>query len=147
VVVKLLRDCEALAVAGIKINFSLECLFCCLQSLHSLVLLPTLVRASPSLGGSPACVLSLLLVTYWSQSAENYPSPFPLPLQDGPGPGTPEKSELVTRCWWLIPVILANSGGRDQEDQGLTSAQANSSVRSYHDKTLHTKGLMEWLKM
>jgi hypothetical protein len=29
--------------------------------------------------------------------------------------------------WWLTPAILANSGGRDQEDHGLKPAWANSS--------------------
>jgi hypothetical protein len=39
------------------------------------------------------------------------------------------------------------SGGRDQEDCGLKSAQANSSTRPYLKKTLHRKGLVEWLKV
>jgi hypothetical protein len=39
------------------------------------------------------------------------------------------------------------SGGRDREDCGLKPAQANSSVRPYHENTLHKKGLVEWLKV
>jgi hypothetical protein len=39
------------------------------------------------------------------------------------------------------------SGGRDQEDHGLKPAWANSSVRPYLEKTLHKKGLVEWLKV
>jgi hypothetical protein len=39
------------------------------------------------------------------------------------------------------------SGGRDEEDQGLKPAQANSSMRPYLEKTLHKKELVEWLKV
>jgi hypothetical protein len=42
------------------------------------------------------------------------------------------------------------SGGRDQEDHGSKPAwanQTNSSTRPYLEKILHTKGLLEWLKM
>jgi hypothetical protein len=39
------------------------------------------------------------------------------------------------------------SGGRDQEDQGLKPAQANSSARPYFKKTHHKKGLVKWLKV
>jgi hypothetical protein len=38
-------------------------------------------------------------------------------------------------------------GEADQEDLILKSAQANSSVRPYLEKTLHKKGLVEWLKV
>jgi hypothetical protein len=44
------------------------------------------------------------------------------------------------------------SGGRDQEDLGSKLAQANSSrdpilKKPYLEKTLHKKGLVEWLKV
>jgi hypothetical protein len=39
------------------------------------------------------------------------------------------------------------SGGRDQEDQGLRPAQANSSTRSYLKKHFTKKGLVERLKV
>jgi hypothetical protein len=38
-------------------------------------------------------------------------------------------------------------GSRDREDRGSKPAQANSSERSYLEKTLHKKGLVEWLKV
>jgi hypothetical protein len=39
------------------------------------------------------------------------------------------------------------SEGRDQEDHGSKPAQAKSSVRPHLGKSLHKKGLVEWLKM
>jgi hypothetical protein len=39
------------------------------------------------------------------------------------------------------------SGGRDQEDSGSKPAQTNSSMRSYLKKTLHKKGLVDWLNV
>jgi hypothetical protein len=39
------------------------------------------------------------------------------------------------------------SGGRDQEDRSLKPTQGNSSTRPYLEKTLHRKGLVEWLKV
>jgi hypothetical protein len=39
------------------------------------------------------------------------------------------------------------SGGRDREDCSSKLARANSSVRPYLKKTLHKKGLVEWLKV
>jgi hypothetical protein len=47
-----------------------------------------------------------------------------------------------------MPVILAiYSGGRDQEDQDLRPAMANSFVRPYLQKSYHKTGLVEWLKV
>jgi hypothetical protein len=43
-----------------------------------------------------------------------------------------------------MPVIF--SGGRDQEDHGLKSAQADSSQNLLLKKPITKKGLMEWLK-
>jgi hypothetical protein len=43
---------------------------------------------------------------------------------------------------WLTPVILAT-----QEDRGLKSALANSSVRPYLKKIYHEKELVKWLKV
>jgi hypothetical protein len=41
-------------------------------------------------------------------------------------------------CQWLTPVILASySGGRDQKDE----------VQRQFKKTLHKRGLAEWLKV
>jgi hypothetical protein len=46
-----------------------------------------------------------------------------------------------------MPVILLRiTGGRDQEDGGWKPAQANS-LSHYLEKTLHKKGLVEWLKV
>jgi hypothetical protein len=39
------------------------------------------------------------------------------------------------------------SGGRNQEDLGLKPACANSSRDPISKKTLHKKGLVEWLKV
>jgi hypothetical protein len=39
------------------------------------------------------------------------------------------------------------TGGRDQEDHGLKTAQANSLQDPILKKTLHKKGLLEWLKV
>jgi hypothetical protein len=39
------------------------------------------------------------------------------------------------------------SGGRDQVDQCLKTARANSSERPYLKKILHKKELVEWLKV
>jgi hypothetical protein len=39
------------------------------------------------------------------------------------------------------------SGGRDQENRGWKLAWATSSVRPYLEKTLHKKGLEEWLQV
>jgi hypothetical protein len=39
------------------------------------------------------------------------------------------------------------SGGKDQEDHSSKPAWANSSKRPYLEKTLHKKGLVEWLKV
>jgi hypothetical protein len=36
------------------------------------------------------------------------------------------KEKHLTRCWWLISIILATLGARDQEDHGSKPAQANS---------------------
>jgi hypothetical protein len=53
-------------------------------------------------------------------------------------------------CSWRQVAHTCNpwySGGRGEEDQGSKPAQANSSMRPYLEKTLHKKGLMEWLKV
>jgi hypothetical protein len=42
---------------------------------------------------------------------------------------------------------LNYSGGRDQEDRGLKSAQANSSQEPISKKPHYKKGLVEWLKV
>jgi hypothetical protein len=53
---------------------------------------------------------------------------------------------------WFCQALVAHtispsySGGRDQEDRGLQTAQANS-LLDYLEKTLHKKGLVEWLKV
>jgi hypothetical protein len=39
------------------------------------------------------------------------------------------------------------SAGRNQKDQSSKPAWANSSMRPYLEKTLHKKGLKEWLKV
>jgi hypothetical protein len=39
------------------------------------------------------------------------------------------------------------SGSRNQEDHHAKPAQANSSAKPYLKKTLHKKGLVEWLKV
>jgi hypothetical protein len=41
-------------------------------------------------------------------------------------PETALKNILLTGCQWLMPVILAISRGRDQEDHNLKPAWANS---------------------
>jgi hypothetical protein len=41
----------------------------------------------------------------------------------------------------------SHAGSRDQEDCGSKSDRAKSSVRPYLEKKLHSKGLMEWLKV
>jgi hypothetical protein len=39
------------------------------------------------------------------------------------------------------------SGGRDQIGSQFEASRANSSARPYLEKTLHKKGLVEWLKV
>jgi hypothetical protein len=39
------------------------------------------------------------------------------------------------------------SGGKDQEDRGSKPAQANSTMRSYLEKSFIEIGLVEWLKV
>jgi hypothetical protein len=39
------------------------------------------------------------------------------------------------------------SGGGDQEDRGSKLAWGNSSARPYLEKTIHKKGLVEWLEV
>jgi hypothetical protein len=41
----------------------------------------------------------------------------------------------------------SNSGGRDKEDHGSKTVQANSSSRPYIKKAHHKKGLVELLKV
>jgi hypothetical protein len=50
----------------------------------------------------------------------------------------------------MLVVYICNpsySGAKDQEDLSSMPAQANSSERTYHKKTLHKKGLVERLKV
>jgi hypothetical protein len=47
--------------------------------------------------------------------------------------------KLYTGHRWLTPVILATSGGRDQEDRSLKPAQANSPQDPIWKKNLHKK--------
>jgi hypothetical protein len=42
---------------------------------------------------------------------------------------------------------LSSSGHRDQEDHSSKPAWANSSMRPCFEKTVHQKGLAEWLKV
>jgi hypothetical protein len=42
---------------------------------------------------------------------------------------------------------LSYSGGRDQEDHGLKSVEANSPQDPTSKKFLHKNGLVEWLKV
>jgi hypothetical protein len=44
------------------------------------------------------------------------------------------KNSKQAGCWWLTPVILAT-----QEDGGSKPAQANTSMKSYFEKTLRRK--------
>jgi hypothetical protein len=64
---------------------------------------------------------------------------------------------IYTECLFMLIILIRSwapaahtcnprySGGRDQEDHGSKPARANSSVRLYLEKTLHKKGLVEWL--
>jgi hypothetical protein len=56
-----------------------------------------------------------------------------------------QHSEKVAQagCWWLVPVILATQEGRDQENQGLKPALANSSGNPISKKPIAIKGLVE----
>jgi hypothetical protein len=53
--------------------------------------------------------------------------------------------EKYTFNWEPVAHVCnpSYSGGRDQEDCGLKSAQANSSRRPYLEKTHHKKGLVK----
>jgi hypothetical protein len=64
------------------------------------------------------------------------------------------KSEMVlgkldahTRALVTHTCNPSYSGGRDQEDLGSRPAQANSLRDLISKKTLHKKGLVEWLKV
>jgi hypothetical protein len=60
------------------------------------------------------------------------------------GDPIPKKKGWSARCWWLNPIILVTpsySGGRNQEDHGSKPAWP------YLKKTLHKKGLVEWLNV
>jgi hypothetical protein len=52
--------------------------------------------------------------------------------------------EVKNECQVLVAQACnpSYSGGRDQENQGSKTAQANSSTRPYLEKTLHKKGLV-----
>jgi hypothetical protein len=54
------------------------------------------------------------------------------------------KSRKLARCWWLTPIILTYSGGRDQEDHDSKPAQINSFARPYLKKPFTKIG---WLTM
>jgi hypothetical protein len=49
--------------------------------------------------------------------------------------------------WWLTPVILPYSRGRDQEDHGSKPAQANSLSDPILKNPSQKLGLVEWLKV
>jgi hypothetical protein len=48
-------------------------------------------------------------------------------------------SLFIAGSWWLLPVILSYSGGRDQEDQGLKPAWTNSSQDPILKKSITKK--------
>jgi hypothetical protein len=60
---------------------------------------------------------------------------------------------MLIKIHFFSQVLMAHicnpnySGGRDQEDSGSEPARANSLLRPYLEKTLHKKGLLEWLKV
>jgi hypothetical protein len=59
-------------------------------------------------------------------------------------------NKKVKYSWALVahtPIILATEDHEDQEDCGSKPAWANSYTRPYLEKTLHKKGLVEWLKV
>jgi hypothetical protein len=53
----------------------------------------------------------------------------------------------MARHSWLMPIIRATSGGRDQEDRDLKQAQANSSQGPIVKTPITKKGLVDWLKV
>jgi hypothetical protein len=50
------------------------------------------------------------------------------------------------RCQWLMPVIFATQETRDQENHGSKPAPGKKLGRTYLEKILHKRGLVEWLK-
>jgi hypothetical protein len=57
---------------------------------------------------------------------------------------------IVRKCCQVPVAHTCNpsySGGRDQEDHNMKPTQANSSGDLSSKKTLHKKGLVEWLKV
>jgi hypothetical protein len=73
------------------------------------------------------------------------------------GDNFPTGSEEIKKPigFWVSMAHACNpsySGGRDQEDCGMKPTQANSSARSYLEKTLRKNkgrggGVEEWLKV
>jgi hypothetical protein len=56
-----------------------------------------------------------------------------------------KKGDLGTGSQWLTPIILVT---QEAEIRRIAvQSQANSSTRPYLEKTLHKKGLVEWLKV
>jgi hypothetical protein len=59
------------------------------------------------------------------------------------------KLRIKQVCWALVVHAWNPSylGGRDQADRGSKPAWANSSMRSYLEKTFHKNRLMEWINV
>jgi hypothetical protein len=58
-------------------------------------------------------------------------------------------SKITLSNWPLVAHTYSPSysGARDQEDQGSKPARVNNSCETLSRKTLHKKGLVEWLKV
>jgi hypothetical protein len=56
------------------------------------------------------------------------------------------KNSQVAGCWWLTPVILATQGAEIR--RVVVQSQPEKIVcETLSQKTLHGKGLVEWLKV
>jgi hypothetical protein len=56
-----------------------------------------------------------------------------------------QRRKLSARCWWLTPLIPAT---QEAEIRNIVvPSQPKEFMRPHLEKTLHKKGLMEWLKM
>jgi hypothetical protein len=60
-----------------------------------------------------------------------------------------EEEKKMSACWVLVAHACnpSYSGGREQEDHSSKPALANSWQDPILKKTLHKKGLVEWLKL